>query len=51
MHLLLFAVQESVHKALGFSPDELVFGHVPWGPLKLLKEIWLAAESSEDVIT
>ena len=51
VHLLLFAVRESVHEALGFSPFELVFGHVPRGPLKLLKEAWLANNTSEDVIT
>ena len=27
IHLLLFAVRESVQKSLGFSPFELVFGH------------------------
>ena len=26
MHLVLFAARESVHKTLGFSPFELVFG-------------------------
>ena len=51
MHLLLFAVRESVQEALGFSPFELVFGHVPRGPLKLLKETWLGTDSSEDIIT
>ena len=47
----VFAVRESVHEALGFSPFELVFGHVPWGPLKLLKEACLDTDLSEDVIT
>ena len=27
IHLLLFAVKESVQESLGFSPFELVFGH------------------------
>ena len=40
--LLLFAVRESVQESLGFSPFELVFGHSVCGPLKLLKEYWLA---------
>ena len=35
--------------SLGFSPFELVFGHVTWGPLKFLKEAWLDAESSDNV--
>ena len=38
IHLLLFAVRESVQESLGFSPFELVFGHTVRGPLKLLKE-------------
>lgn len=50
VHLLLFAVRESVHESLGFSPFELVFGHFPRGPLKLLKEIWLTVDAPEDVI-
>jgi len=51
VHLLSFAVQESVHDGLGFSPFELVFGHVPHGPLKLLKEAWLIEGTTTDVIT
>ena len=38
IHLLLFAVRESVQESLGFSPFELVFGHTVRGPLKLLKK-------------
>ena len=34
IHLLLFAVRESVQESLGFSPFELVFGHSVRGPLK-----------------
>ena len=41
IHLLLFAVRESVQESLGFSPFELVFGHAVQGPLLLLKEKWL----------
>jgi len=52
VHMLLFAVRESVQEALGFSPFELVFGHVPRGPLKMLKEVWLTTEDdTQDVIT
>ena len=40
--LLFFAARESVQETLGFSPFELVFGHVVCGPLKMLKESWLA---------
>ena len=40
VHLLLFAVRESVQESLGFSPFKL-FGHTVRGPLLLLKEKWL----------
>ena len=38
---LLFAYRESVQESLGFSPNELIFGHRVRGPLYLLKEKWL----------
>lgn len=37
---------EVTQKSTGFSPAELVFGHTVRGPLKLLKEKWLACESN-----
>ena len=46
IHLLLFAVRESVQMSLGFSPFELVFGHIVRGPLKLLKEKILSDDDS-----
>ena len=49
--LLLFAARESVQESLGFSPFELVFGHVPCGPRKLLKETWLLDDASESLLT
>lgn len=39
---MLFATREAVQDSLGFSPAQLVFGHNVCGPLKLLKEKWLA---------
>ena len=42
IHLLLFAVRESVQESLGFSPFEIVFGHTVRGFLKLLKEKFLS---------
>uniref|UniRef100_A0A669BX09 Gypsy retrotransposon integrase-like protein 1 n=1 Tax=Oreochromis niloticus TaxID=8128 RepID=A0A669BX09_ORENI len=44
--LLFFAVREATQESLGFSPTDLVFGHVVRGPLRLLKEKWLS-ETSE----
>ena len=38
VHLLLFAVRESMHESLGFSPFGLVFGHSVRGPLTLFKD-------------
>ena len=46
IHLLLFAVRESVQGSLGFSPFKLVFGHNVCGPLKLLKEKFLSDDDS-----
>ena len=50
MHLVLFAARESVQESLGFSPFELVFGRVVRGPLKLLKEAWLAEENTINLL-
>ena len=46
IHLLLFAIRESVQESLGFSPFELVFGHTVRGPLKLLQEKFLSNDDS-----
>ena len=46
IHLLLFAVRESVQESLGFSPFEFVFGHSVRGPLKLLKEKFLSNDET-----
>lgn len=40
--LLLFAIRETVQESVGFSPAELVFGHVVRGPLKVLKESFMS---------
>ena len=45
VHLLLFAVRESVQESLGFSPFKLVFGHSVNGPLKLLKEKFISSSN------
>ncbi len=44
--LVLFAAREVVQESLGFSPNELVFGHRVRGPMDLLKEKLLEEESS-----
>ena len=45
--LLLFAVRETIQDSLGFSPFELVFGHEPRGPLKIMKEKLLNSSTTE----
>ena len=46
VHLLLFAVRDSVQESLGFSPFELVFRHSVRGLLKLSKENLLSEDDS-----
>ena len=46
IHLLLFAVSESVQESLGFSPFELVLGHTVRRPLDLLKEKFISDDDS-----
>ena len=44
---VLFAIRETVQESLGFSPADLVFGHTPRGPLKVLKERVLSDSPSK----
>lgn len=44
---LLFATRDSQNESTGFSPFELVYGHEVRGPLKLVKERWLAEPQVE----
>ena len=37
---VLFAVREAPTESLGFSPNQLVFGHRVRGPLDVVKEAW-----------
>ena len=46
IHLLLFAVRESVQESLGFSPFELVFGHGSWTFKTVKREISLTRRHS-----
>ncbi len=41
----MFAAREVIQESLGFSPNELVFGHRVRGPMDLLKEKLLGEES------
>jgi hypothetical protein len=44
---LLLAVRDAKQESLGFSPFELVYGHIVRGPLKLLKDVWLLREENQ----
>ena len=46
---VLFAARDAVQESLGFSPNELVFGHTVRGPLKVLKDKLLAAGVSPSI--
>ena len=48
--LLLFATREVIQESLCFGPFELVFGQTVCGPLKLLKELWLAEDTSDNLL-
>lgn len=48
IHFILYAAQESTQESLGFSPAELVFGHVHSEPLKVLKERILESNASPE---
>lgn len=41
LDLLLFAIRDSKHESLGYSPYELLFGREVRGPLKVLKDTWV----------
>ncbi|XP_071490828.1 uncharacterized protein [Diadema antillarum] len=45
---LLFAARAVPNESTGFSPFELVFGHEPRGPLKVVKEQLLSDEEEKD---
>ena len=46
---VLFAARDAVQESLGFSPNELIFGHTVRGPLKVLKDTFMAAGVSPEV--
>ena len=46
---LLFASRDTPNESTGFTPFELVFGHEPRGPLKVVKEQLLSETEEESV--
>lgn len=46
--LLLFAARETRQESLGFSPNDLIFGHTVCGPLRLVREKWLSDVSKAE---
>lgn len=47
---LLFATRDSPNESTGFSPFELVYGHEVRGPLKLVKERFLAEDDEVNLL-
>ncbi len=46
---VLFAVREAPTESLGFSPNELVFGHRVRGPLDVVRESWCCPQDDPPV--
>lgn len=46
---LLLAAREVVQKSIGFSPNNLVFGHTVHGPVASLKQPWTTEEPPQNV--
>uniref|UniRef100_A0A1A8I1B8 Gypsy retrotransposon integrase-like protein 1 n=1 Tax=Nothobranchius kuhntae TaxID=321403 RepID=A0A1A8I1B8_NOTKU len=48
---VLFAARDAVQESTGFSPHQLVFGHTPRGPLKVLREkfLWPVPQTGTNV--
>ncbi len=46
---MLLAIREVIQESLGFSPNELVFGHVVRGPTAVLAEGWRMSKPSENI--
>ncbi|MCP4254324.1 MAG: DDE-type integrase/transposase/recombinase, partial [Candidatus Scalindua sp.] len=47
---LLFATREVPTESLGFSPNELIFGHQVRGPLQVLKEDLIGHNASQNLL-
>ena len=47
---VLFAARDAKQESLGFSPFELVYGHTPKGPLKLIKNSWIDNHQTENML-
>jgi len=41
LSLILWAMREAVNETTGVSPFTLVYGRLPYGPLAVLREMWL----------
>ncbi len=42
---MLLAIREVTQESIGFSPNELVFGHVVKGPTAVLADEWHTSKS------
>ena len=51
LQFLLFAARDSVQESLGFSPNELVFGHNAREPLTVMRDQWLTEDKPSNLLT
>lgn len=47
---MLLAIREVVQESIGFSPNELVFGHTVRGPITVLADEWKTSDPPENVL-
>lgn len=47
---MLLAIREVVQESIGFSPNELVFGHTVRGPIAVLADKWKTFNPPENVL-
>lgn len=47
---VLLAIREVVQESIGFSPNELVFGHTVRGPIAVLADEWKTSDPPENVL-
>ncbi len=47
---MLLAIREVVQESIGFSPNELVFGHTVRGPIAVLADEWTNFDPPENVL-
>ncbi len=47
---VIFAARDARQESLGFSPFQLVYGHTPRGPLRLVRDSWIHETKSDNLL-